>query len=449
MSVNQGTYPAKGPPRRRLVVPASISVTSEDFDGKAKQKKMTTLVTEKTQSMDRGAALVVLPAARARLTPNALILSQKFINGMRKYVEYWDGPVVALMEPTGEATSMFDDVEVDTASLPFHVHVVSFDDPKLDELLTGCRLVLGSLSHRQNQLGMLCRSLGVPCIYVAEYSLEARLQVIRSEVRNPIISLRRQWWEYNQERRQRAGIRLSAGIQCNGTPTFEAYRSISRSPLLFFDTRMTEDMAITKEELAARTEALKRGDPLRLIFSGRLIRMKGADHLLQVALELRRLGGVPFSMTICGGGELETSIRADIQRLGLSDCVKLAGILDFKTELVSLTKRGTDLFICCHRTGDPSGTYLDVMLCGVPIVGYDNEAFRGIARESSVGWLVPINQPKLLAERIAKLGKDRMELLDASYQALEFGIRHTFERTFRARVEHMRLCSAKAEAHSP
>ena len=190
---------------------------------------------------------------------------------------------------------------------------------------------------------------------------------------------------------------------------------------------------------------MKRGDPLRLFFSGRLAPMKGADHLVQVAAELRRLG-VPFGMTICGGGELEARIRTDIERLGLGDCVKLAGILDFKDELVPLTKHETDLFICCHRTGDPSCTYLEVMSCGVPIVGYDNEAFRGIVRESGVGWLAPMDRPETVAGKIAELSRDRAGLLDASRRAAEFGRRHTFEQTFRARIEHMRSCSAGARA---
>ena len=221
----------------------------------------------------------------------------------------------------------------------------------------------------------------MPFIYITEYSLKTRLQVVRSGVRNPVIALKRQLWELNQERKQRKTVRLASAIQCNGTPTFEAYRSLNSDALLYFDSRITERLLISDNELAARAQAVKRGDPLRIIFSGRLISMKGADHLLKVAAELRRLG-VPFELTICGGGELEPVVKADIVRLHLSDCVKLAGILDFRDELVPLTKHETDLFLCCHRSGDPSCTYLEVLSCGVPIVGYDNDAFRGIVRES-------------------------------------------------------------------
>jgi len=396
--------------------------------------------------MDHSTTLAVLPSLSARITRSGgVVLTEKFIDGMQKYLEHWNGPVTAFMEPTHVPSSNLDEVETDPAKLPFKLEVVSFADSKLGQLVAGHRLALGSVSYRQNHLGALCRSIGVPCVYIAEYSLKARFQVVQSAVRNPLISLRRHWWEFNQERRHRRAIRLASGIQCNGMPTFEAYRWINPSPFLFFDTRVTEDMLITEGELAERAEALKRGDPLRLLFSGRLILMKGADHLVQVAAELRRLG-VPFEMTICGGGVLEPRMRADVQRLGLGDCVKLAGILDFKAKLVPLTKHHTDLFVCCHRSGDPSCTYLEVMSCGVPIVGYDNEAFQGIVHESGVGWLGPMNRPERIAEKIAELAKDRAGLLDASRRAMEFGRRHTFDRTFKARIEHMKSCSALTAA---
>ena len=200
---------------------------------------------------------------------------------------------------------------------------------------------MGKMSYLEKRQALVHETLD-EFANIAEFSLETRLQVVRSEVRNPIISLRRQWWEINQERRQRKAIRLSSGIQCNGTPTFEAYRPISPSPLLFFDTRVSEDMLITNRELEERATVVKQGGPLRLMFSGRLIAMKGADDLALVAAELRRLG-VSFEMTICGGGVLEPQIRTDIERRGLADHVKLAGILDFKTDSSRSPSRGRPL----------------------------------------------------------------------------------------------------------
>ncbi len=388
--------------------------------------------------------LTVLPALPARkLADGKVILTQKFVDGMKKYLEYWDIPTTVIMEPTEQGTTNLDEIEVDPAGLPFRLDVMSYDSPDLRAALAGSRVVLGAMMHRQNHISTICRQVGVPCVYVAEFNLGTRIQIVRAEVKNPLRVARRVWREAGQERKHRRAIRLAAGIQCNGTPTFEDYRSINPQPHLFFDTRVTEDMLISAAALETRLATLGQGGPIRLLFSGRLIEMKGADHLVPVALELRRRA-VPFTLTICGGGPLEGRIRADIERHHLGDAVNLAGVLDFKTELVPMTQEQADLFICCHRSGDPSCTYLEVMGCGVPIVGYNNAAFRGVADQSRAGWVVPMNRPDKVAEEISRLSSDRTALADVSRKALEFARRHTFERTFQSRIEHLKAC---AEEH--
>jgi len=387
--------------------------------------------------------LAVLPELRVKIgLKGTITLTQKFIDGMREYLKYWDGPVTACMQPTEERSWNLDEVEIDRARLPFKVEVISFDDPRLGRVLATAKVILGSVSYHQNQLSSLCRSIGVPCVYVSENSLKTRCQIVRADTRNPLLCLRRIWWQCNQERRFRRAIRLASGIQCNGTPTFEAYRAINPRPLLFFDTRTSEEMLASEQELKERTDSLLRGSPMRLLFSGRLALIKGADHLVRVASDLRRLG-VPFDFTICGGGSLEQQIRSDIDRLGLGNGIRLTGVLDFKTELTPLARRQADLFVCCHRQGDPSCTYLEVMSCGVPIVGYDNEAFQGIVRKSDTGWLVPMNRPEQLAKKIAELNADRPALVKATHKSLEFARQHTFERTFRSRIEHLKTCSTR------
>jgi glycosyltransferase involved in cell wall biosynthesis len=361
------------------------------------------------------------------------------MDGMKKYVEHWNGPVSVVAEPTTLPTSNLDEVEIDPGRLPFKLVVSSFLDPLFAEQLMGQHLVLGSLHFHQKHLASLCQSIGVRCVYVAENTLGTRVQILRADTRNPVVAARRFFWECGQERRLRAAIRLAAGVQCNGTPTYEAYRAINARPFLFFDTRVTEDLLATEQELATKAAVSRAGRPLRLIFSGRLIPIKGADQLIKVAVALRRVK-VPFEMTIYGGGESEPLVRSEIDRHRLGGHVTLGGVLDFKTELVPVTKSRADLFVCCHRSGDPSCTYLEVMSCGVPIVGYDNRALRGVVRESTAGWTTPMGRPESLAEKIAELARDRERLVTAARKALEFGVRNTFERTCVSRINHMKEC---------
>jgi glycosyltransferase involved in cell wall biosynthesis len=135
-------------------------------------------------------------------------------------------------------------------------------------------------------------------------------------------------------------------------------------------------------------------------------------------------------------------MKASIVAHDLSRQVRLAGVLDFHRELVPKVKHETDVFVCCHRQGDPSCTYLETMGCGVPIVGYDNEAFAGVVAASGSGWSVPMNQPRLLARRIQELDMDRLQIAQVSRKSLAFAAQHSFEATFRKRIEHLQSARA-------
>ncbi len=344
-------------------------------------------------------SLVILPSIGA--VPHAdgqITITRKFLDGAAEMAKHWDGPLEVILPPIDLSTDNLDSLRIDPRDFGVSVKVVPFEAGRLMPELAGAGIVLASVYYQLNDAAAWCRQVGVPCVYVAEYTLRTRLQILGAEVSNPLIRARRRFWEYGQERKIRAGLRLAAGVQCNGTPTYDAYHSLSASPLLFFDGRIERRMLISPEELDQRLEYLRTGRPLRLAFSGRLIRMKGADHLPLVARELKRRQ-VPFEMTICGDGVLADSMRQEIHALGLDDCVHMPGVLDFATELLPFVKREVDLFVCCHRQGDPSCTYIETMSCGVPIVGYANEALAGILQRVPAGIGVPMNDISSLVSR--------------------------------------------------
>jgi glycosyltransferase involved in cell wall biosynthesis len=276
-------------------------------------------------------------------------------------------------------------------------------------------------------------------VYVSENSLRTRLQWVRAEFGNPLLRLRRLVWETRSEIMMRRAISKASGLQCNGTPTFEAYKRLNSNPLLYFDSRVSRDLIVTVMEFEQRKRELLANRPLRLAFSGRLAASKGADHLVAVADELRRLG-VAFRMDICGDGELRSAIQTNVEIMALTSVVGLRSVLDFSDELMPFVRRNVDLFVCCHRQGDPSCTYLETMACGTPVVGYANEALTGIIEESGAGWATPLDKPKLLARKIMELNRQRAQVVSVSCMARDFAQRHTFEETFRRRIEHMLDC---------
>ncbi|MEM7230447.1 MAG: glycosyltransferase [Planctomycetota bacterium] len=390
---------------------------------------------------DGSNTLWVLPALAARrVDDDAIVLTHKFVDGIRQYQEHWPGQVAVGMYPADRESGNLGETTIPICDLPFRFEWLDEDPSSVVENVSGARLVLASLVDQHLHLAEALAGHSVPLIFVSEYTLQTRKQIIRSETSNPLLRMRRSHWTAQLEKRVEAAVPMATGIQCNGTPTYDAYRDVNENPLLYFDTRVSAADVATDEAIEARAVTVSSGEPLRLAYSGRLIAMKGVDHLPRVASMLRD-ADVPFTMKICGAGALEDALQAQIDRDNLGDVVELMGELDFRSELLPYVRDNVDLFVCCHRQGDPSCSYMETMACGTPIIGYMNEAFEGIVRTTGVGWAVPIDRPDAMAERIARLHEDRSALISMATQSRDIAARHTFESTMKDRVEHMKMCA--------
>ncbi|MEM9067909.1 MAG: glycosyltransferase [Myxococcota bacterium] len=380
--------------------------------------------------------LVLLPALQATQEGSRIGITAKFQTGVEAYIAAWDGPVKVLMERRPSESENLDNVLVDPARLDFELAVVDYGDADLERHFSDAAVVHGSLGYRQNGLPERCASIGVPFVTSSEYTLRTRRQIVRANTANPILRARREFWEAGQERANQRAVRAATGIQCNGTPTYDAYRDVSASALLYFDTRTAASAVLAEDALRERLARVHAGEPLRLAFSGRLDPMKGVQHLVPFARALRDRR-VAFTLAICGGGSLQAELGAQIQAAGLQDVVALKGVLDFASELVPFIQREVDLFVCPHVQGDPSCTYMETLACGVPIVGFDNEAFEGIYQLAPVGWTSPLGDAEALANQVVAIDRQRSLLAVRSAEALALATQHTYESTFRARVDHL------------
>ncbi|MFP8781470.1 glycosyltransferase [Hydrogenophaga sp. RWCD_12] len=383
--------------------------------------------------------LVVAPSLTAGIgRPDQIRLTGKFVSGMQAHVDHWDGPVKLLIEPDdNEGSVNLDDVWVRVNDLPFQVVLARFDSDLAKRTMAEAAVVMGGPDHRMNHAATTCAKAGVPFVLVTEYSLKTRLQIVDAD--HPVFwrRWRRHRWTNGQEKAIVATVRQAAGLQCNGTPTYDAYRELNPNTLLYFDSRVSRQMMPSEPGLASREVAFGPRHPIRLAFSGRLTPMKGADHLVKVAVALRELG-VPFRMDIYGDGPLAPGMAQEIRNHGLGDQVALGGVLDFESELMPRIRSEIDLFVCCHRQGDPSCTYLETLGCGVPIVGYANEAFAGLLQHCDGGRSVPMDDWKALAAEISRLAGDREQLLALAHAGLAFAWRHPCESEFLARMNHLK-----------
>lgn len=383
--------------------------------------------------------LVILPTIKAMLNPahpDSVVLTGKFLTGMLAYAQQWPGQMTLLIEGTTGKDTNLDHQMVKLADLPYTLKIVNFEDPKLLDDLALADVALASVYWRQNHISRLCQQVNVPCVYVSEYAFETRLQMEKARAKNLLVYLRRVIWHWKQERQHRKALILADGLQANGTPTYNDYLGLAKHSLLYFDSRVGRSQMATQKQIDQRYRDLYTDRPLRLAFTGRLIAIKGVDHLPWIAKALDEMG-VPFEMDICGGGDLEADMLKQINTFGLADRVRLLGVLDFHKQLVPMVKQSVDVFVCTHRQGDPSCTYLETMSCGVPIVGYDNSAFTGVCEHANAGWVTPMDQPQQLARQIAMLHQRREEIHDHATRSLAFAMNHSFEDTFKRRVDHL------------
>jgi glycosyltransferase involved in cell wall biosynthesis len=243
-------------------------------------------------------------------------------------------------------------------------------------------------------------------------------------------------WKYAT--RAIADMRGAHSLHCNGYPIYEAARHHNANRLLYLDSRMSADMVMPREELAARL-ATRTKRPLRLLFSGRYERMKGADDALRVAVEcLRR--GLDIEMHCYGQG----SLRGEMERIAakaerparifINDAVPY-------TELVSIS-RTFDIFVCCHIQSDPSCTYLESFGAGLPVVGYGNRMWRRLCETSGAGYVSPIGRPEKAADNVARLLSHPEVLAAMSDKALAFARLHCFESEFRKRIDALNCAIA-------
>lgn len=362
--------------------------------------------------------LVIVPFGSVPVREDGCIsLTDKFTSGLTAYQERWPGSVHVVAKRSsanvdGNLGGRWSRIE----DLPFHL---SFTDDLASAVISARpSLVLGSLEIAQEALA----SLDVPVVFVAEnpgFVHEASLKHLARGIPlwRGLVGLRR------REKLLRKMIATSAGVQCNGFPAWDAYRRLNPSPMLFFDSR------VPLSQMEGNLIRVQHQGPLRLGFSGRLLPIKGAQYLPRLMDELDKLSA-PAYLRVFGSGPLEAAVTSqDAQNM------KLEGVLEYPAEWTAVISTEIDLMVLPHVLGDPSGTFLETMACGVPLTGFDSAALSRLTEETGCGWTVPVGDVAALAERIATLTPGDLAQAGASGRTFMAG--HSSEAEFDRRVEHL------------
>ena len=378
--------------------------------------------------------LMIAPAPVIE-TGDRLRLDVKFVEGMRVQQALWSKRITVALRRGAPSIPFGRDY--DRSELPFDLVLIDPNEEITARHMDGFQLIYAG-GDDFRCLGLTDHlTPGQKIVYVIEYTPETRMQILSLDrSRGMLGRLKGGLWLRQQEKRRERSFRAAVALQANGYPAYDAYAPMRADTLLYLDGRMTPELFATEAEMTAR-EAWRAADgPLRLVFSGRLEPMKGAQDLLPVAQRLIERG-VDFTLDVFGTGALESELATGIQRLKDPGRVRLHGAIDFETELVPFTRTQADIFVGCHRQSDPSCTYIEAMGCGVAVASYDNLMWQRMNGEAKAGWGTPLGDPKALADRIADLARDPAAINTASRNALAFSRAHGFLPEFQRRMEHL------------
>jgi len=173
----------------------------------------------------------------------------------------------------------------------------------------------------------------------------------------------------------------------------------------------SEFWPITKP-FSRRALALPPEEPL-LLNVGRLVPRKGLDNAIRGLALLVRRHGVGAKLLIVGGNSdlPDPALTPEIGRLqalareeGVGNHVVFTGRRS--REFLKLYYSAADIFVTTPWY-EPFGiTPLESMACGTPVIGSDVGGIRYSVAHGSTGWLVPPDDPAVLAERAAQMYRD-------------------------------------------
>lgn len=396
-----------------------------------------------SSSLQNRILLWLSPLAAPDPASEQTFLPRKFVDGIADLAELWDGRLVLAIPDAPQRDDTLDYIPVERAALPFDLCAFPTDATAQRTLLQSAALVCVPMVSRYIQIPSLCAALHLPFVLDADFTPTIREEIIRLETKNPLRRWRRLLWQHNMEKNYTAMVRAAQGIQLHGPEAFNTYAPLNPSPMMYLNTRVHAAMLPTPTQMQLRVERLRAGKPLRLIYSGRWRAMKGVQDLPRVALELRRFG-VRAEWDIFGGGALAKQLERAVADAGL-DNLHLNGERMYP-DLMRFAADTADLFVCCHKQGDPSTTFIEMLSMGVPLVGYDTSGLRGMVSLSGAGWLTPRGDVNALAARLAELDRDRESLIAASCAAVEFTRDKTFQDESRVRVAHLNAVAANYSA---
>lgn len=192
----------------------------------------------------------------------------------------------------------------------------------------------------------------------------------------------------------------------------------------FYDTAHSEDDLLTTEQLQARVAWLQdRSRPLNIAYFGRFAANKGLDRAVE-ALGLARASGARVRLTLIGAGDCLEDLQRQVAEAGLSPYVTFVAPVRYGAPLFELLEQ-VHASVATPLIEDTPRAAFDSMARGLPVVAFDIDYFRDLARASGAVAIADWPDPAALANQFMELDRDRKRLADMAVRALDFATENT------------------------
>lgn len=124
-------------------------------------------------------------------------------------------------------------------------------------------------------------------------------------------------------------------------------------------------------------------------------------HILVEALDILQRTGRKFHGLFVGAGNASDSLAEMVQERGLTDRVTFTGLVS-EEDLLQLHRVG-NVFAVASPTELQCLSMLEAMACGKPVVAVDAGALSELCITNETGYLVPVDNVRVMAAALAKL----------------------------------------------
>jgi len=243
--------------------------------------------------------------------------------------------------------------------------------------------------------------------------------------------LRKYLWLRLHSRAYLSVLKHSRVALLQGATVFDAYRDVAPNPHKVLNVQITNEDRIGQAALDAKVRAVLAGDPLRIVYTGRAIDIKGPFEWIEALARLQQ-SGTRFQADWYGDGELLSRMRQAVAVAGLASHVTLHGNVERSRSIAAL--RDAHICLFCHQTEESPRCLLEAIASGAALVGYSSRYAQDLV-ESGGGLFTGRGNVGALTDTLLRIDADRRLLGELMHSAFRSSLSYDRHSAIHERIE--------------